>query len=175
MKRLIKYINSIYRPAFIVLCIGLAIFALSICILAVNMRLDMLSGESDILFKYPKLMNKVMFPLYILLFITLIIDLNERTKKSWQFSSAFFRLLKWRKLLHSATNVANGFHSSAHHSSSACRLGIGKHRTGNSQHNNTANSTKHKSHISFEHKIPPWNLFFIIFSKARFIIHLNRL
>lgn len=82
MKRLIKYINSIYRPAFIVLCIGLAIFALSICILAVNMRLDMLSGESDILFKYPKLMNKVMFPLYILLFITLIIDLNERTKKS---------------------------------------------------------------------------------------------
>ena len=82
MKKMKKYINSIYRPAFITLCIGLTLFSLTLCVLAVNLRMEILAGESDILFKYPKMLEKALFPLYILLPTTFLVDLNERKKKS---------------------------------------------------------------------------------------------
>ena len=81
MKKLIIYINTIYRPAFLVLCIGLAIFSITMCILAVNMRIDMISGASNIIYKYPKMIEKVLFPLNILLSVIWIVDLNERKKE----------------------------------------------------------------------------------------------
>ena len=82
MRKIRNYINSIYRPAFIMLCIGLSIFSATICILAVSLRADMLSGSSDVIYRYPKMIEKILFPLYILLPITFVVDLNERKNKS---------------------------------------------------------------------------------------------
>ena len=82
MKNLKKYINTIYPPAFILLCLGLSIFVLTLTILAVNMRIDMLTNKTDILFRYPDMLEKIIFPLYILMPIVFIVDLNERNKKS---------------------------------------------------------------------------------------------
>lgn len=82
MRKIRNYINSIYRPAFIMLCSGLAIFSVTICILAVSLRMDMLSGASDVIYRYPQMIEKILFPLYILFAITFVVDLNERTNKS---------------------------------------------------------------------------------------------
>lgn len=80
MRKIRNYINSIYRPAFIMLCIGLSIFSATICILAVNLRADMLAGASDVIYRYPQMIEKILFPIYILLPITFVVDLNERKK-----------------------------------------------------------------------------------------------
>ena len=82
MKNLRKYINTIYSPAFLILCIGLAIFSFTLCVLAVSLRAEILAGESDIIYRYPQMLEKVLFPIYILLPITFIVDLNERKKRS---------------------------------------------------------------------------------------------
>ena len=82
MKRFKLYINTFYRPAFIALCIGLAIFSLSLCIFATNLRADIIAGESDFIYKYPVILEKILFPIYILIPVTLIVDLNERKKRS---------------------------------------------------------------------------------------------
>ena len=77
-----KYINTMYRPAFLILCVGLSIFACSLLALAINLRMDMLSNQGGILHRYPQMLEKIIFPLYILLPVTFVIDLNERNKKS---------------------------------------------------------------------------------------------
>lgn len=80
MKNLKIYLNTFYRPAFITLSMGLAIFSVALCLLALNLRADILAGESDIVYRYPQMIEKVLFPIYILLPITFIVDINERKK-----------------------------------------------------------------------------------------------
>lgn len=80
MKKIEAYINSMYRPAYITLCIGLSVLSLAMCLLAVNLHADILAGESNIIYKYPKMIEKILFPLYILLPIIFVVDLNERKK-----------------------------------------------------------------------------------------------
>lgn len=80
MKKLRKYFDTFYPPAFITLCVGLAIFSLTICVLAVNLRLEILAGKSDLIYRYPKMIEEVIFPLYILIPVILVVDLNERKK-----------------------------------------------------------------------------------------------
>ena len=82
MKKIKSYINTIYRPAFIFLCICLALFSLTLSILAVNLRTDMMEGKSDILYRYPDMLERIVFPLYISIAIIFVIDLNERKNKS---------------------------------------------------------------------------------------------
>lgn len=82
MRKFKKYINTFYRPAFLTLSIGLGIFALSLCILATDLHSEILAGESDIIYRYPKMLEEILFPLYILLPVTFIVDLNERKKRS---------------------------------------------------------------------------------------------
>ncbi len=82
MRKIRNYVNSIYRPAFLILCTGLAIFSATICILAVNLRVDILKGASDVIYRYPQMIEKTLFPLYILLPITFVVDINERKNKS---------------------------------------------------------------------------------------------
>ena len=81
MKKIKFYINTMYVPAYWVLCIGLAIFSFTLCLLAINLRADMLAGESDMIYTYPKMMEEILFPLCILLPTTLAIDIKERSKK----------------------------------------------------------------------------------------------
>ena len=80
MKKFRIYINTMYRPSFLILCIGLAIFSLSLCMLAINLRADILAGESDIIYRYPKMIEEILFPSYILLPTTFAIDIKERSK-----------------------------------------------------------------------------------------------
>ena len=80
MKNLAIYINTMYPAAFRVLSIGLAIFSLSLILLATSLRGELLAGESDIIYRYPDMIEKILFPIYILIPITTIIDLNERKK-----------------------------------------------------------------------------------------------
>ena len=82
MKKFGAYINTFYRPAFIALCVGLAIFALSLCALATSLHKEILAGESDVIYRYPKMLEEILFPVYILLPVTFVIDLNERKKRS---------------------------------------------------------------------------------------------
>ena len=82
MKAVKHYIGTMYRPSYIVLCIGSALFAISLLILSLSMHQEILAGESDIIYRYPKMLEEVLFPLIIFLPITLGIDLNERKKKS---------------------------------------------------------------------------------------------
>lgn len=78
MKNARKYFNSFYPPAFLTLCIGLAIFSLAITILAVNLHMDLLAEKTDIIYRYPKMIEEILFPLYILLPVIFVVDLNER-------------------------------------------------------------------------------------------------
>ena len=82
MKNLKIYINTIYKPAFITLCAGLALFAIALGILAVNLHTEILTGESDVIYRYPDMIEKILFPLYILLPTVFIVDLNERKRKA---------------------------------------------------------------------------------------------
>ena len=81
MKKISNYINTMYRPSFIVLCIGLTIVALTMIILAVSMREEMLNGASDIIYRYPKMLEEIAQRSAIFFPAVFIIDLNERRKK----------------------------------------------------------------------------------------------
>lgn len=81
MKKLKNYVNSMYPPAFLVLCAGLTFFSVTLCLLAVSLRSDMLAGESDVIYRYPKLIEKIVFSLYILLPVTFAVDTKERSKR----------------------------------------------------------------------------------------------
>lgn len=81
MKSFKKYINTMYNPAFVMLCVGLTIFSITLCALAINLRADILSGKSDMIYRYPQMIEKVVFPLYILIPIIFVVDMNERSKK----------------------------------------------------------------------------------------------
>lgn len=81
MKKISDYINTMYRPSFIVLCIGLTIVAVTMIILAVSMREDMLNGASDIIYRYPKMLEEIALRATVFFPAVLAIDLNERRKK----------------------------------------------------------------------------------------------
>lgn len=84
MKLIKKYVRTMYPPAYITLCIGFALFTLSILALAMSMRAEILAGEVDLIYRYPKMLEKALFPMLILMPVILGIDLNERKKKSRQ-------------------------------------------------------------------------------------------
>ena len=67
MKAVKHYIGTMYRPSYIVLCIGSALFAISLLILSLSMHREILAGESDIIYRYPKMLEEVLFPLIIFL------------------------------------------------------------------------------------------------------------
>ena len=80
MKNINTYIGTMYPPAFRTLCMGLSIFALTLCIFAVSLRGEILAGESDFIFRYPKMLEEIMMPICVLIPIVIVVDLNERRK-----------------------------------------------------------------------------------------------
>lgn len=80
MKKLAHYINTMYPLSYHALATGLAIFAVSICIFALSLHGEILAGESDVIYRYPKMLEEILFPLFILIPLTLVVDFNERKK-----------------------------------------------------------------------------------------------
>ena len=80
MKKFKIYINTMSPYAYLLLSVGLTIFSINLCLLAINLRFDMLSGESDIIYRYPQMIKEIILPLYILLPTTFAIDIKERRK-----------------------------------------------------------------------------------------------
>ncbi len=82
MKKIFHYINTMYRPSFIVLTIGLTIISIALTLLAVSLRAEMLAGETDVIYRYPKMIEEVVLRAAIFLPPVFLIDLNERKKKA---------------------------------------------------------------------------------------------
>ena len=81
MKKIFNYINTMYKPSFIVLCIGLSIIAVTMIILAVSLQNEILAGESDIIYRYPKMLEEIALRAAVFFPAVILIDLNERRKK----------------------------------------------------------------------------------------------
>lgn len=81
MKNIAKFIDTMYPPARRVLLIGLQIFALSLTVLAICIRTEMIEGARGFIHIYLPVFERTLFPLPILLFTTLSADLNQRKKK----------------------------------------------------------------------------------------------
>ena len=80
MKKIKIYINTMYRPSFTVLCIGLTLIALILVGIALSLRAEILSGESDVIYRYPKFIEELIIRIAIFVPTVLLIDLNERKK-----------------------------------------------------------------------------------------------
>lgn len=81
MKKIKQYINTMYPPSFFVLCIGLAIISLTMIGIAISLRAEILSGESDVIYRYPQMIEELLIRTFIFLPTVFIIDLNERKNK----------------------------------------------------------------------------------------------
>lgn len=82
MRKIKNYIETMYRPSFLMLGAGLAVFSASLIYLSLLLRADLAAGESDIIYRYPKMLEDICMPLYILLPTTILTDLNERKKNT---------------------------------------------------------------------------------------------
>lgn len=82
MKKITQYINTMYRPSYIVLCIGLAVISLASIAIAIHIRNEMLAGKSDIIYIYPKIIEELFLRVIVFIPTVLLVDLNERKKRS---------------------------------------------------------------------------------------------
>ena len=82
MKKAHHYINTMYPAAYRTLVLGLTLFAISIIAYALKLHSDLLAGDSDIIYRYPKILADILHPMAVLVPITILVDINERKKKS---------------------------------------------------------------------------------------------
>ena len=82
MNKIFHYINTMYRPSFIVLTIELTIISTALTLLAVSLRAEILAGETDVIYRYPKMIEELVLRATIFLPPVFLIDLNERKKKA---------------------------------------------------------------------------------------------
>lgn len=82
MKAIKNYFSTMYRPAYLVLCTSLFLFSIALLSLALTLHRELIAGESDLIYRYPKMIEDVIFPMIILLPVALASDINERKKKS---------------------------------------------------------------------------------------------
>ncbi len=78
MKKIANYVNTMYRSSFIALCIGLTALSVAAIVLAVTLRCEILAGESDVIYRYPKMIKELLIRSIASFPIALLIDLNER-------------------------------------------------------------------------------------------------
>lgn len=81
MKRIYKYINTMYRPSFVMLTIGLSLFSAGLCAFAVTIRHEQLSGAQGFSLIYEPMLEDLLFPLIVLVAVTLTVDAAEREKR----------------------------------------------------------------------------------------------
>ena len=82
MKRLNTYIYTMYKPAFILLVITLSVLSILLVCLAVSLRNELLTGESDVIYRYPKMLEMILLPTAPTFPIIFAIDIKERKKKN---------------------------------------------------------------------------------------------
>lgn len=80
MKNVSKYISTMYAPSRRILTLGLFIFLLSLLAFALSLHSELAAGSIGLIHIYPAMLEKVIFPLPILLAATLLTDLNERKR-----------------------------------------------------------------------------------------------
>lgn len=81
MKGIYRYINTMYRPSFVTLIFGLSMISAGLCALAVTLRQEQLSGTRGISLIYSSMLEELIFPLILLLAVTLAVDAAEREKR----------------------------------------------------------------------------------------------
>lgn len=80
MKYLIFYINSMYKPAFGLLCAGLGISAALFITLALSLHNELLSGSRDLFYRVGEAVEAISFPLLLAMTVSFAVDLNERSR-----------------------------------------------------------------------------------------------
>ena len=80
MKKITRYINTMYRPSFIALSIGLTFISLTLIALAIIMRESLIAGERLIVYQFPSILEELILRSVILFSVIFAVDLNERKK-----------------------------------------------------------------------------------------------
>ena len=81
MRKAFHYINTMYPAAYRTLVLGLTLFAISIIAYALKLHSDILAGDGDIIYRYPKMLASILHPMAVLVPITIAVDINERKKQ----------------------------------------------------------------------------------------------
>ena len=82
MKRLNTYISTMYKPTFLLLVISLTVLSTLLLFIAVSLRQEILAGESDVIYRYPKMLEMILLPTAPTFPIIFAIDIKERKKKN---------------------------------------------------------------------------------------------
>ena len=80
MKKIYKYISTMYRPAFITLTLGLSLFSAGLGTFAVTLRQELLAGARGVSLIYTPILEELILLLSPLLITVFAIDLIERKK-----------------------------------------------------------------------------------------------
>ena len=82
MQRLhiIKHVNKMNALSFQMLRAGLFVFSSSLCALAVNLSQEARAGATDLIYRYPQMLEAITYPLVVLIAVALAIDVNEKQK-----------------------------------------------------------------------------------------------
>lgn len=79
---IIRHINRMNRSSFSLLSLGLFIFSLSLCAIAVELCHDYRCGAQGLIYKYPIMLERITLPFVFLLGVSLIMDINEKRNGS---------------------------------------------------------------------------------------------
>ena len=79
---IIRHINKLSKASFKMLSWGLFIFSFSLCSLAVNLCGEYKSGASDLIYRYPQMLEEITLPLIFLVGVSLILDINEKRRQA---------------------------------------------------------------------------------------------
>ena len=82
MKKFNAYISTMYKPAFLLLVICLTVLSILLLFIAVSLRQDILAGESDVIYRYPQMLEMILLPATATFPIIIVIDIKERKRKN---------------------------------------------------------------------------------------------
>ena len=82
MKKFNAYISTMYKPAFLLLVICLTVLSILLLFIAVSLRQEILAGESDVIYRYPHMLEIILFPTAPTFPIIIAIDIKERKRKN---------------------------------------------------------------------------------------------
>ena len=78
---IIHHINRMSKTSFNMLSLGLLVFSSSLCALAVNLCNDYRGVASDLIYRYPPLLEEITVPFIFLVGASLILDINEKRRQ----------------------------------------------------------------------------------------------
>ena len=69
-----------YKPSFYALILALTVSIITLALFAISAREEMLRGINHLIYYANDVITEISFRLYVIIFLVLIIDLNERRK-----------------------------------------------------------------------------------------------